>query len=147
MTLSGLSALDRDEPVCHVNHFEADAYARWAGKRLPLEAEWERMAMDSPVEGNFADSGHFHPIPADGGTDQTTRALQVFGDPRDLEKLFAVLARNTASEVTIEELVGAEGRENDGRWVVFGPVTDKLYGADPVNYAKYCLTNCFIYLN
>lgn len=80
MTLSGVRALDPAEPVCHLSHFEADAYARWAGKRLPLEAEWERMAAKYPVEGNFAGSGHFHPIPADGGTDHAARAMQVFGD-------------------------------------------------------------------
>jgi ergothioneine biosynthesis protein EgtB len=76
MTLSGMRALDPAEPVCHVSFFEADAYAKWAGKRLPLESEWERMAADCPVAGNFADSGHFHPVPAPGGTG----LAQVFGD-------------------------------------------------------------------
>ena len=78
MTLSGMRGLDPAEPVCHVSFFEADAYAKWAGKRLPLEAEWERMAGECPVEGNFADSGHFHPVPANGGTEHP--AVQVFGD-------------------------------------------------------------------
>lgn len=79
MTLAGERALDPAEPVCHVSHFEADAYAKWAGKRLPLEAEWEQLAADLPVQGNFADSGHFHPVPGQEATDSST-AAQVFGD-------------------------------------------------------------------
>ena len=79
MTLSGVRALDPAEPVCHVSHFEADAFAKWAGKRLPLEAEWEQLAADLPVDGNFADSGHFHPVPGPAETNVGTPA-QVFGD-------------------------------------------------------------------
>ncbi|MFQ5763401.1 MAG: ergothioneine biosynthesis protein EgtB [Rhodospirillales bacterium] len=77
LTLAGMRALDPAEPVCHVSCFEADAFARWAGKRLPTEAEWETMAAAMPVAGNFADSGHFHPVPAEPAADG---AAQVFGD-------------------------------------------------------------------
>ena len=54
-TLSGLRPVDQSEPVTHVSYFEADAYANWAGARLPTEFEWERAALDCPVEGNFVE--------------------------------------------------------------------------------------------
>ena len=75
-TLGGMRALDRAEPVTHVSFYEADAFARWAGARLPTEAEWEVLAAREPADGNFVESGALHPVPAtDAGTLQ-----QVFGD-------------------------------------------------------------------
>jgi len=86
-TLAGLRPVEDDEPVCHVSHFEADAYARWAGARLPTEFEWEAAADKLPVEGNFADREFYHPTPArdgdtgDNGPDGAPAALaQMFGD-------------------------------------------------------------------
>lgn len=76
MTLGGLRPLNLDEPVCHVSLFEADAYAHWAGKRLPTEAEWEVAAANIPLEGNLLEADYLHPIPATG----QTRPDQFYGD-------------------------------------------------------------------
>ena len=58
-TLSGLRRVDQSEPVTHVSYFEADAYANWAGARLPTEFEWERAALSCPIEGNFVETEFF----------------------------------------------------------------------------------------
>src|SRR5436309_15716838 len=62
-TLSGFRPVDKSEPVTKVSYFEADAYANWAGARLPTEFEWERAAADLPIEGNFVEREIFHPQP------------------------------------------------------------------------------------
>jgi len=61
MTLSGMYKVRGEEPVCHVSYYEADAFSRWAGARLPSEAEWEVSATEEAVTGNFLESGVLHP--------------------------------------------------------------------------------------
>ena len=62
-TLSGFRRVDPNEPVTHVSYFEADAFANWSGARLATEFEWERVARDEKIEGNFVESERFHPAP------------------------------------------------------------------------------------
>ncbi len=76
-TLGGLQPLSLDQPVCHVSYFEADAYARWSGARLPSEEQWEVAAGDLPVKGNLAQQGHYHPKSARGKFEEPH---QLFGD-------------------------------------------------------------------
>lgn len=78
-TLTGRRAVHADEPVCHVSYYEADAFARWAGARLPTEAEWEVAAATVAPAGHFLDAGRFHPWPTP-ACDDTGPLVQLFGD-------------------------------------------------------------------
>ena len=73
-TLGGERELNLDAPVSHVSYYEADAFARWAGARLPTEQEWELAAGAEEVTGNLAEAGYWHPVPARNGN------RQFFGD-------------------------------------------------------------------
>jgi len=77
-TLSGWHGLSEllDTAVCHVSFYEADAYARWSGCRLPTEAEWESIASGESREGNLLESGRLHPASANGAAS----VEQLFGD-------------------------------------------------------------------
>ena len=74
-TLGGAAPLDANAPVVHVSYYEADAYARWRGARLPTEAEWEHAAAGRPVDGHLLDDEPDEPRPA-----SEPGLAQLFGD-------------------------------------------------------------------
>jgi ergothioneine biosynthesis protein EgtB len=78
-TLHGRVPIDPNVPMTHVSYFEADAYARWAGARLPTEAEWETAAAGAPIDGNFVESGALHPLASSAGPPAGMPA-QLYGD-------------------------------------------------------------------
>jgi len=77
-TLAGLRRLNLSEPVVHLSYFEADAFARSVGARLPTEAEWEVAAAPFDVSGNFVERHAFHPVLLD--VSESSSPGQLFGD-------------------------------------------------------------------
>jgi ergothioneine biosynthesis protein EgtB len=76
-TLGGWREIDAAAPVCHVSFYEADAFARFAGARLPSEAEWEQAAAGADIDGNLRERGFLHPA-ASAAT--TGAPAQLYGD-------------------------------------------------------------------
>jgi ergothioneine biosynthesis protein EgtB len=78
MTLEGLLPVDPRAPVTHISYYEANAYAQWAGKRLPTEFEWEAAGAGYPLAGNDLATNALRPRPA--GAAGEGRLAQMFGD-------------------------------------------------------------------
>jgi len=113
-TLHGRRAIDPHAPVCHISYFEADAFARWAGARLPTETEWETLAADVPVQGNLQDAGVFHPR----ASSFETSLGQMYGD------VWEWTMSPYVSYPGFRPLDGALGEYNgkfmNGQWVLRG---------------------------
>jgi ergothioneine biosynthesis protein EgtB len=146
-TLGGSLPVGPDEPVCHVSYFEADAFARWSGARLPTEAEWEAAAaaavVGAPPAGTFAESRCYHPMPtpADRGSD-----LPAVGAGGGLRQLLGDVWQWTASQYTpypgFRPAVGAIGEYNGkfmcDQWVLRGASC-----ATPRSHARLTYRNFF----
>jgi len=135
----GNRPLDPAEPVCHISYFEADAYARWTGNRLPTEFEWEIAARSAPVVGGFVDARRFHPAPAGGRA-----PLRSMESP--LEQLYGDVWQWTQSPYVAYPGYVPEGGaigEYNGKWMCDQWVLRGASCATPRSHARTTYRNFF----
>ena len=136
-TLGGAVELDPCEPASHLSYFEADAYARWAGARLPREAEWEVAAAGQPVAGPHQDAWRFHPEPDAPGD---------AGDPPPLRQLYGHVWQWTLSQYEpypgYRPLPGSLGEYN-GKFMCNQFVLRGSSCATPADHARPTYRNFF----
>ncbi|HVZ47317.1 MAG TPA: ergothioneine biosynthesis protein EgtB [Gemmatimonadaceae bacterium] len=130
-TLAGDGPVEPAAPVTHVSYYEADAYARWAGARLPTEPEWEIAARAFPVDGAFVEAGRYHPAPA-GGDGMT----QLYGD---------VWQWTQSAYTAYPGYVPAAGAigEYNGKWMADQWVLRGASCATPRSHARVTYRNFF----
>lgn len=129
-TLAGDAPLDLASPVTHLSYYEADAYARWSGHRLPTEMQWEVAARAFPVRGNFVEHGRMHPGTAGEGMSQ------LYGDAWQwTQSSYVAYPGYTPS-------AGAIGEYN-GKWMCDQWVLRGASCATPSSHARLTYRNFF----
>ena len=123
-----------DEPVCHVSYYEADAFARWSGHRLPTEFEWETAAAGAPIDGRFVEAERFGPMPARG--EPKPHPDQLYGDVWQWTQSSYVGYPNFRAPA------GAIGEYN-GKWMADQWVLRGASCATPRSHARLTYRNFF----
>ena len=131
-TLAGTAPLEDAAPVTHVSYYEADAFARWAGLRLPTEPEWETAAAGASLDGTYVESGRFHPAPAPAGPG----LRQLYGD------VWQWTMSPYVAYPGYRPVAGAIGEYN-GKWMADQWVLRGASVATPRSHARHTYRNFF----
>ncbi len=133
-TLRGFRPLGHlsETPVCHLSFFEADAYARWSGNRLPTEFEWEFVASHCPIHGNFIESGALHPQPTS-LEPSSESSSESSSEPSSLrgQRTQEIQADEWGEDILlgIERAPSSQGQQGQqGQQIQQGPEIQQMYG-------------------